>query len=166
MSANPGPLPGVWSPKPKPQHPAPTHHCWLQGNSVLAGKCWLAIIPPFHLLNTCCCIPLGGSEAPPVHTWEGVSECEETFPPSRLPPRGTSPCPEILCLFIFLYLLSYLIRRRLTCLFGSLGSPASIQKVFCRNSFTCRWFVGRRVISSSYSSAILKVLLFLLFLKV
>ena len=121
-------LSGVWSPKPEPQHPAPTHCCKLQGNSVSAGKCWFAVIPPFHLLSTCCCIPLRGSEAPPVHTWEGVSECEETFPPSWLPPQGTSPCPEILCPFTFLYFLSYLIRRRLTYLLAVWVLPPAFRR--------------------------------------
>ena len=50
---------------------------------------------------------------------------------------------------------------RVSCLLGSLRSSASIQEVFCRSCSTCRCisdvFVGRKVISTSYSSAILKV---------
>ena len=61
---------------------------------------------------------------------------------------GTGPCPVILCLPFCLYLLSYLISRRLACLSGSLGSSAR------------RWpfdvFVRKKVASPSYSSAILK----------
>ena len=47
------------------------------------------------------------------------------------------------------------------CLLGSLRSSASIQLVFCRSCSTCRCisdvFVGRKLISTSYSSATLKV---------
>ena len=46
-------------------------------------------------------------------------------------------------------------------LLGSLRSSASIQQMFCRSCSTCTCsfdtFVGRKVISTSYSSAILKV---------
>ena len=48
-----------------------------------------------------------------------------------------------------------------SCLLGGLRSSASVQWVFCRSSSTCRCisdgFLGRKVISTSYSSAILKV---------
>ena len=44
---------------------------------------------------------------------------------------------------------------------GSLRSSTSVQYVFCRSCSTCRCicdvFVGRKLISTSYSSAILKV---------
>ena len=49
-----------------------------------------------------------------------------------------------------------------TWLLGSLRCSASVQLVFCRSCSTCRCisdvFVGRKVSSTSYSSAILKVL--------
>ena len=41
---------------------------------------------------------------------------------------GTGPHPEILCLPFCLYLLSYLIPRRLVCLSGCLGSSASFRR--------------------------------------
>ena len=48
-------------------------------------------------------------------------------------------------------------------LLGDLTSSASVQWVFCRGSSTCRCIstvsVGRKVISASYSSAILPLLL-------
>ena len=47
-----------------------------------------------------------------------------------------------------------------SCLLGSLRSSASVQQVFCRSCSICRCifdvFVGRKVISTSYSSTILK----------
>ena len=51
--------------------------------------------------------------------------------------------------------------RGVSCLLGGLRSSASVQWVFCRSCSTCRCisdvFVGRKVISTSYSSAILKL---------
>ena len=49
-------------------------------------------------------------------TCEGVSECVESFPPSGLSPQSTGPRPEILYFFFYLYLLPYLVLRRLVCL--------------------------------------------------
>ena len=53
-----------------------------------------------------------------------------------------------------------------SCLLGSLRSSASVPYVFCRSCSKCRCifdvFVGRNVISKSYSSTILKVLVCLL----
>ena len=73
-------------------------------------------------------------------------------------PQSTGPCPEILYLFLFLYLLPYFIARRLACLFGNLGSSAVNQKLFWRSCYIIWWicdvFVGRLVISPSYSSTI------------
>ena len=130
----------------------------------LAGKCWLAtslwwilsVLPSKHPLLH---YPWG-SEAPPIPTRAGVSKCAETFPPSWLAPWVQVPVPNSFISF-YLYLLPYLILRRLACLFGSLRSSASIQKVLCMSCFMCTCifdtFVGRKVISPSSSSAILKV---------
>ena len=83
----------------------------------------------------------------------------ETFPPSQLPPAGAGPVPILLSL---LFLLPYPGTWGVSCLLGSLTSSASVQWVFCRNSSACRCIsdvsVGRKVISTSYSSAILKLL--------
>ena len=116
----------------------------------------------------CCCTLLCGSKAsplcypqsPPV---KGASECVETFPPSQLPPTGAGPVPILLSLF---FLFSFALSRymgRVSCLLIGLSSSASSQYVFCRSCSTCRCIsdvlVGRKVISTSYSSAILKLLL-------
>ena len=57
------------------------------------------------------------------------------------------------------------VRGGVSCLLGSLRSSASVQWVFYRSSSTCRCisdvFVERKVISASYSSAILKLLLYI-----
>ena len=61
-------------------------------------------------------------------------------------------------LFIF-YTLSYLLSKTMDCLPGCLMSSASIQKLFYRiySALKCSFneFVGEKVISLSYSSAIL-----------
>ena len=65
------------------------------------------------------------------------------------------------CLCYFFFLLPYPGIWEVSCLLGSLRSSASVQWVFCRSSSTCRCildvFVGKKMISMSYSSAILKV---------
>ena len=62
------------------------------------------------------------------------------------------------CLFCFFFLLPYPSTWGLSCILGGLTSSASVQWVFYRSSSTCRCisdvFVGRKVISASYSSAI------------
>ena len=134
-----------------------------------AGECWLALIlcagisPLCPLLPSCCAL-LHGSEASP-----------HTHPPSP-PVKGFpskwklfllhSSLPEVqvpstfFCLCFFFFLLPYPGTWGVSCLLGSLRSSASIQKVFCRSCSTCRCisdvFVGRKVISTSYCSAILK----------
>ena len=60
------------------------------------------------------------------------------FPPLRLPPLVQIPILKSFDTFFCLYLLLYLILRRLACLFGSWGSSASIQKLFCRSFFIFR----------------------------
>ena len=61
-------------------------------------------------------------------------------------------------LFMF-YILSYLLSKTMSCLSGCLVSSASIQRLFCgicsafKSSFD--EFVGEKVVSLSYSSAIL-----------
>ena len=61
-------------------------------------------------------------------------------------------------LFIF-YILSYLLSKTMGCLSGCLVPSARIQKLFCGifSVFKCSFneFVGEKVVSPSYSSAIL-----------
>ena len=72
------------------------------------------------------------------------------------------------CLCFFFFLLPYPGMWRVSCLLGSLRPSAGIQQVFCRSCSTCRCvfyvYVGWKVISMSYSSAMLKVLQFPQFL--
>ena len=166
-AVNAGPLPGVQSWKPEHQHPGPTHPK-MCANSFSAGKGWSEMISVvmslyFAFWEPVAVFPYEGTKLPhpaPITACEGVSKHVETFPSSRLSSKWGSPSQD-LCLFIFLYLLSYIILQRLACLFGSLGSSASVQKVFCENCSTSRYIfdviVGEKLFSLSYSSVILKV---------
>ena len=66
--------------------------------------------------------------------------------------------PHLVSLFI-LYIYSYLLSKMMDCLSGCMMSSASIQKLFCGmcSVFKCPFdeFVGEKVVSPSYSSAIL-----------
>ena len=69
------------------------------------------------------------------------------------------PAPNsFVSLFIF-YILSYLLLKTMGCLSGCLVSSSSVQKLFCVIFSVFKWsfneFVGEKVISPSYSSAIL-----------
>ena len=76
----------------------------------------------------------------------------------RLPSRDGAPSLPLLSLFIF-YIFSYLLSKKMGCFSGCVMSSASIQKLFCGifSSFKCSFdeFVGEKVVSLSYSSAIL-----------
>ena len=136
-----------------------------------AGECWSAPIlcagiSPLCPPHPCDCALLRGSEASPRHP--------SSPPGKRLPSVWKlfllhSSLPEVqrtlfFCLCFFFILLFYPPTWGVSCLLGSLRSSASVQQVFCRSCYTCRCisdvFVGWKVISMSYSSAILKVSLY------
>ena len=134
-----------------------------------AGECWLALIlragiSPLCPLHPCGCALLRGSEASPL--------CHpQSLPTKGLPSAWKSfllhssiPVVQVpslfFCLCYFFFLLPYPSTGGVSCLFGGLTFSASVQQVFHRSCSTCRCsfdvFVGRKVISTSYSSAILK----------
>ena len=92
---------------------------------------------------------------PPVRGFPGVWK----LPLLRLPSPGwVSVSSSFVFLFIF-YILSYLLSKTMGCFSGCLMSSASDQKLFCEvcSTFNCSFneFVGEKVVSPSYSSAIL-----------
>ena len=111
-----------------------------------------------------------------LHSPPWLRSSPNCHPPS-LPAKGLpsvwklfllhSSLPEVqvpslfFCLCFFFFLLPYPVTWGVCCLLGSLRSSASVQYVFCRSCSTCRCisdiYVGSMVISTSYSSAILKV---------
>ena len=133
-----------------------------------AGECCSALllcsgISPLCPPHPCGCAFLRGSEASPL--------CHPQSPPTKGLPsvwkpfllHSSLPLVQVLslffCLCYFFFLLSYPSTWEVACLLGGLTSSASVQWVFCRSSSTCRCTsnvsVGRNVISTSYSSAIL-----------
>ena len=87
-----------------------------------------------------------------VSWWLETSSIKTPFP-------GRFSVPSFFfSLFIF-YILSYLPSKTMGCFSGRLMSAASDQKLFCElcSAFNCSFdeFVGEKVVSPSYSSAIL-----------
>ena len=87
-----------------------------------------------------------------------VSCCLETSSITTPFPGRVSVPSSFVSLFIF-YILSYLLSKTMVCFSGRLMSSASDQKLFCEvcSAFSCSFdeFVGEKVVSPSYSSAIL-----------
>ena len=102
------------------------------------------------------CCPLRFQNSPQTLQWV-VSWCLETSL-LRLFPRDGSPSLTLVSLFIS-YILSYLLSKTMGCLSGCLVSSASIQKLFCGIFLVFKWsfdeFLVEKVVSPSYSSAIL-----------
>ena len=112
----------------------------------------LFIFPP-------CYIALCASKARHRLGRESVSWCLETSLFLRLPSRDEL-CPSLFCLFFLSFIFfptSFL--KTMVCFSGCLMSSAGIQKLFCGiySAFKCSFdeFVGEKVFSPSYSSAIL-----------
>ena len=101
------------------------------------------------------------SEVPRLATdpqGESVSWCLETSLCFKTPFPGQISVPtSFVSLFIF-YILSYLLLKTMGCFSGCLMSSGRIQNLFCGNYsvFKCSFdeFVGKKVVSPSYSSAI------------
>ena len=115
------------------------------------GFSYLFIFPPDY-------VALCGSKARHRLSSESVSWCLETSLFFKTPFPGRSSIPtSFVSLFIF-YIFSYLLSKTMGCFSGCLMSSASIQKLFCgiysafKGSFD--EFVGEKVVSLSYSSAI------------
>ena len=136
--------PWCLTPTPEPWQPAPISAggrgtrvtFWVQ-SAVHNNLC--SDFSPFCLLSTCCCSPLWGSKPPPwPGLWGDFWGCgnSSSFMTPFLGHKSLSWNP--LSPF-YLYLLPYLVLSRLTCLFGSLVSSASIQMLFCRSCSIFRW---------------------------
>ena len=91
----------------------------------------------------------------PVRVFPGVWKLLSFL---RLPSWDGSPSLPLLSLFVF-YIFSYLLLKTMGCFSGCLISSAGIEKLFCGiySAFKCSFdeFVGEKVVSPSYSSAIL-----------
>ena len=130
----------------------------------------LSTDPPCENLSTLPSAPLLLHSPPRL--WSSPL-CHPQSPPAKGLPsvrkpfllHGSLPLVQVLslffCLCFFFFLLLYPGTWRVSCLLGGLRSSASVQWVFCRSCSTCRCisdvFVETKVISASYSSAILKL---------
>ena len=106
-----------------------------------------------------CYVALYGSKAHHRLGSESVSWCLETSLFFKIPFPGWIPIPtSFVSLFIF-YIFSYLLSKTMGCFSGCLMSSAGIQKLFCGiySEFKCSFdeFEGEKVVSLTYSSAIL-----------
>ena len=133
-----------------------------------AGECCSAPslragISPLCPLHPCGCALLRGSEASPLRhpqspPAKGLPSVWKSFLLHSSLPLVQVPS-LFFCLCYFCFLLPYPCMWGVSCLLGGLRSSASVQWVFCRSSSTCRCIsdvsVERKVISASYSSAIL-----------
>ena len=104
------------------------------------------------------CCPLRFQNSPQTHCWEGFLVVGNFFF-FTTPSLGRVSIPHsFVSLFIF-YILSYLHSKTMGCLCARLVSSTSVQKLFCGifSAFKCSFseFVGEKVVSLSYSSAIL-----------
>ena len=77
----------------------------------------------------------------------------------KTPFPGWSSVPTSFVFFFVFYIFSYLLSKTLGCFSGCLLSSAGIQKLFCGIYSAFKYsfdeFVGEKVVSPSYSSAIL-----------
>ena len=127
-------------------------YCWARNLLVLI----------IYFSSLLCC-PLCFQGSPQTRQQEcflvfGNSSLFKTpFPGQNSLPKMELP-PYLLCLFCRLLYFSYLFLKTMICFSGCLMSSASIQKLFCRiySALKCSFdeFVGEKVVSLSYSSAI------------
>ena len=115
------------------------------------------------------CYPLRSQNSPQTCWWESFLVFGNFSFFTTPSPVQVSILNCFASLFVF-YILSYLLLKKMGCLSGCLVSSANIQKLFCGICSALSWsfdeFVGEKVISSSYSSAILEApphLCFLIF---
>ena len=104
-------------------------------------------------------VALCGSKAHHRLGSESVSWCLETSLFFKTPFPGWSSVPTSFVSFFVFYIFSYLFLKTMICFSGCLMSSASTQKLFCGiySAFKCPFdeFVGEKMVSPSYSSAIL-----------
>ena len=116
------------------------------------GFNYLFIFPP-------CYGALCASKAHHRLSSESVSWCLETSLFLRLPFQDGALSLPLLSLFLSFIFFPYLFSKTMSCFSGCLMSSASIQKLLCGiySAFKCSFdeFVGEKVVSLSYSPAIL-----------
>ena len=132
------------------------HLCLFSVSACSCGK--VHILWVFFFFFSWLCCPLRFQNSPQTLLADGFLLCGN-FSSFTIPcPWWVSVPKSFVSLFVF-YILSSLLLKRLGCLSGCLVSSTSIQKLFCGSCSTFKWsfdeFVREKVVSPSYSSAIL-----------
>ena len=127
--------------------------CWESYH--WARNLWVLII---YFSSQLCC-PLWFQGSSQTQQWECFLVFGNFSLFFKTPSPGWSSIPtSFVSLFIF-YIFSYLLLKTVGCFSGCLMSYSIIQKLFCGiySTFKCSFdeFVGEKVVSPSYSSAIL-----------
>ena len=142
--------------QPMPPCSVPACWWWMQALGVAIRLVICGFYFFIYFSSQLCC-PLRFQNSPRP-TGERVSWCLEISSLLWLPPQDGSPSLTLVSLFIFC-ILSYLLSKTKGCLSGCLVSSASVQKLFCGIFLVFKWsfneFVVEKVVSPSYSSAIL-----------
>ena len=130
--------------------------CFSTGSYRWACNLWVLIIYLFFLpVMLPSVVPRLAKESP-VRGFPGVWKLLSFL---RLPFWDISPSLPLLSLFLSFIFFSYLLSKTMGCFSGCLMSSAGIQKLFCEiySEFKCSFdeFGGEKVVSLTYSSAIL-----------
>ena len=104
------------------------------------------------------CCPLRFQKSLQTCRWEGFLVFGN-FSSFTTPSLGRVSIPNSFVSFFIFYILPYLLLKTVGCLSGCLVSSASVQKLFCGICSAFKWsfdeFMGEKVVSPSYSSAVL-----------
>ena len=117
--------------------------------------CILCFVFFFSFFQLCCLLRFQNS--PQTNLREGFLLCGN-FSSFMTPFSGQVSVPTaFVSLFVFC-MMSFILSKRMGCLSGCLVSSASVQKLFCGSCSAFKGsfdeFVGEKVVSRSYSSAI------------
>ena len=155
----PGPYPKQCSPRLRAQPllvsgGCRSLRCFSAGSYHWAHNLWVLINYLFFFP-----VALWGSKACCRLASESVSWCLETSFFFKTPFPGRMSMPTSFVSFFVFYIFSYLFLKTMSCFSWCLMSSAGIQKLFCviYLALKCSFdeFVGEKVVSQSYSSAVL-----------
>ena len=144
----------------EPPCPALARWCQMRASGPLfRWQLWLGVYSVFFFFSlSCLCCPLRFQNFQQIRLWEGFLLFGNFSFLTILSPGWVSVPNSFVSLFVFC-LLSYLLLKKMGCLSGCLVSPTSIQKLFYGSCSAFKWsfdeFVGDKVVSPSYFSAIL-----------
>ena len=148
--------------QPPPPCPAPTCQWRVQASALLLH--WGSYRRARHVrvlivyFSSLLCCPLCFQGLAQIRQLEGFLVFGN-FSLFKTPFPGQNSVPPSFVSFFVFYIFSYLLSKTMGCFSGCLMSSANIQKLFCGvySAFKCSFgeFVGEKVFSPSYSSAIL-----------